>query len=299
MLQLPAEIQDRISAIAADNTHGALELTTQAAEALQLLAEKSRTRSAERFSMQIAGAGKALVRAQPMMAPLVHLTNAVLHAVEGLAESEQIQRRLQHACEIFLKRQKENRQSVAAIAAGLVTEGAAILTHSSSSTVYHALELARRERKNFRVICTESRPMGEGLGLAQKLGALGIPTRLVVDSAASSIIREVQLVLVGGDAVSPQGLINKIGTYSLAVVAHSLNVPLYALCDTTKFLPTGYPLASEVERDPREVLRVPLQGVKALNYYFDSTPLALLTGLVTEERILRGPELEKLFTPAR
>ncbi|MGH2569212.1 MAG: translation initiation factor eIF-2B, partial [Bacteroidota bacterium] len=132
-----------------------------------------------------------------------------------------------------------------------------------------------------------------------KLSTLGIPTKLVVDSAASGILREVQLVLVGGDAVGPQGLINKIGTYGLAVVAHSLSVPLYALCDTTKFLPAGYSLASEVARDPREVLAMPLQGVKALNYYFDSTPLSLLTGLVTEERILRSPELEKLFTPGR
>ncbi|MGH2567014.1 MAG: hypothetical protein ACRDGA_01655, partial [Bacteroidota bacterium] len=118
--QLPTAIQDRIDAIAADNTHGALELTTQAADTLQLLAEKSRTESAEQISEQIAAAGKALVHAQPMMAPLVHLTNAVMLAVEGATELEQMQRRLQQSCELFLKRLRENRQSVATIAAGLI-----------------------------------------------------------------------------------------------------------------------------------------------------------------------------------
>ncbi len=230
-----------------------------------------------------------------MMASLVTLASEVLHSIDGISQPEETVGALQASAERFRERLKENVSLAANNASQLIRNGWTVLTHSSSSSVYQAFESAQHEGKNFRVTCTESRPMGEGVVLAQRLGALGIPTRLLVDSAAFTVLHEVQLILVGGDAVTPEGLVNKIGTYGLAIAAREFTIPLYAVCDTTKFLPADYSLPEERERNPNEVLATPLQGISAMNYYFDQTPLHYLTGIVTEKGILSIEQTKERF----
>lgn len=191
----------------------------------------------------------------------------------------------------FVERLHAHLDAVAVNAAKVIPDRGMVLTHSSSSTVLEALIQASEQGKQFRVFCTESRPMREGITLARRLNAAGIAATLLVDSAAFTVIPTVQMILVGGDAVTPEGLVNKIGTYGLAVTAHSMNKPVYALCDSTKFLPASYPLPDQPERDPSEVLTTPMPGISVMNLYFDFTPLKLLTGIITEKITLSIPEV--------
>ena len=71
----------------------------------------------------------------------------------------------------------------------------------------------------FDVICTESRPINEGVNLAAKLGGEGIRVKLVIDAAVCSILPQAQIVLIGADSLSAKGLVNKIGTLCLALAA--------------------------------------------------------------------------------
>lgn len=292
-MELPKDIQARIAAIAADNTHGAFELTKQAAEVVLQLAKHESSGAV--VAEQVRAAVRALVTAQPMMASLVTLASEVLQSIDGISQPEETVSALQASAERFRERLKENVSLAANNASQLIRNGWTVLTHSSSSSVYQAFESAQHEGKNFRVTCTESRPIGEGIVLAQKLGTLGIPTRLLVDSAAFTVLSEVHMILVGGDAVTLQGLVNKIGTYGLAIAARESKIPFYAVCDTTKFLPSDYALPQERERNPDEVLAIPLTGISVLNYYFDQTPLKLLTGIVTEEGVRSIPQVEERF----
>jgi translation initiation factor eIF-2B subunit delta len=261
-MPLPRAVRERIDAIRSDRTRGAAELAQAAAEALLLAADATPDALAE--------AARLVTEAQPTMAPLVNLARAAVSA---------------NAIRAFLTGLREAGPRVATFGAALVPGGGAILTHSSSAAVFDALLLAWRQGKRFRVFATESRPLCEGATLAQRLGREGVPVILIVDAAFASALSECQLALVGADAVSPRGVVNKTGTLAIALAASALCIPLYALCGSQKFLPGGYELPPEPPKDPREIVGAPGLNVSVQNYYFDLTPLHLFTGIITEEGI--------------
>jgi len=261
-----------IEQIRRDNRSGAAELARQAALAL---AEWAPGRAPD----EIAAALRALLAAQPRMAPMLHLAAAVL-AKPGDAAA---------ACREFLARLDAAAEAVAERAAVLIEEGDVVATHSRSSSVLSALRKARIRGKRFCVYLTESRPMAEGVTLARELAAAGIPVRLFVDAALGQIVSEARVVLVGADAVTPDGVINKIGTWPLALAARERAVPVYALATTDKFVPDDHELPAELPRDAAEVLASPPAGVEIANYYFEATPLDLFQALVTEDGLM-APE---------
>jgi len=181
----------------------------------------------------------------------------------------------------------------------LVPDGALVLTHSFSSTVLAAFLHAKQEGRMFTVLCTESRPQYEGRALADRLTQAGVETRLVVDALAPSMMGGIEVVLVGADSLSTAGLINKVGTYLLALAASAHGVPFYALCGTEKFLPLDYTLPEESPKDSREVWPHHPQRVEVVNRYFDLTPLEYLTGIVTEEGMLSPNEVREIINGRR
>jgi translation initiation factor 2B subunit (eIF-2B alpha/beta/delta family) len=111
-----------------------------------------------------------------------------------------------------------------------------VLTHSYSSTVLRALELGSKSGRGFEVYATESYPGNEGKQLAKDLVALGVPVKLIADSAVNSIMPRLKLVLVGADSVLHNGaLIHKIGTKNIAIEAKKHGIPVCSACETTKF----------------------------------------------------------------
>lgn len=90
--------------------------------------------------------------------------------------------------------------------------------------------------KNSHVLyVSEGRPDGTGLKLSKELAALGIPVKLLIDSAAAYVMDEVDMVLVGADGVVESGgIINMMGTYQIAIVAHSMDKPVYVVAESYK-----------------------------------------------------------------
>jgi translation initiation factor 2B subunit (eIF-2B alpha/beta/delta family) len=144
------------------------------------------------------------------------------------------------------------------------------------------------------VVCTESRPSYEGRTAAATLAQEGIRTTLITDSAAAHFMARVNLVMVGADSVSGGGLVNKMGTYAIALAARDRGVPFYALCGTEKFLPTDYPYFRIAPQDPQEVWPEHPQGVEVLNLYFDVTPLEYVSAVITEQGMLAPGELQDI-----
>jgi translation initiation factor 2B subunit (eIF-2B alpha/beta/delta family) len=107
---------------------------------------------------------------------------------------------------------------------------------------------------------------------------------------------ECDVVIVGADAVTPQGVVNKIGTYALALAAREQKVPFYVLAGTEKFLPAPFSQALRIEeKDPEEVTQEVIPHSKVENRYFDITPLELITGVVTQEGVIPGKEVQKVL----
>jgi translation initiation factor 2B subunit (eIF-2B alpha/beta/delta family) len=163
-----------------------------------------------------------------------------------------------------------------------------VFTLSRSGTVERALtELVPDLPDAAREIhASESRPGGEGVATARVLAATGWRVTLVADAAVGSFVSQARVAIVGADSVRADGsVVNKVGTYTLALAAREANVPLYAVCETLKIAAPDFPLVFE-EMDPAELLPQPVAGVTPRNVYFDRTPADLIAGIVTELGVL-------------
>jgi methylthioribose-1-phosphate isomerase len=147
-----------------------------------------------------------------------------------------------------------------------------------------------------RVLVDETRPLLQGARLtAWELERLAIPHAVIADSAAASMMAagEVDCVVTGADRIAANGdTANKIGTYSLAVLAHHHGIPLYVVAPTSTLdaaTPTGADIPIE-ERDGAEIT----QRFPARNPAFDVTPAELIAAIVTEQGVHRPPFVESL-----
>jgi methylthioribose-1-phosphate isomerase len=193
----------------------------------------------------------------------------------------------------------ERCRRMAAYAVELFRPGTRALTHCNAGglatggygSAVGALRAAAERGLLERVLVDETRPLLQGARLtAWELEAAGIPHAVIADSAAGSLMArgEVDLVVTGADRIAANGdTANKIGTYSLAVLAAHHEIPFYVVAPTST-LDHATPDGSEIpieERDPAEVTpRFP-----ARNPAFDVTPAALIAAIVTEDGVHRPP----------
>lgn len=281
MRPLPEALARAIIDIRSDRTSGAAALARRAAQAvLEAAPELDRLAPEERF-LTLIDIARRLVCAQPAMAPLVNLADALLRRPDAIGE----------AARDFLARLEAARENVARHGAALIPDGASLLTHSSSQAVLDALLAAHASGKRFLVHATESRPQREGVWLARCLGEAGVPVRLIIDAAVFARLPNCSLALTGADAISSAGVVNKTGTALLALGARALGKPFYVLCGTEKFLPAGYRLPPEPAKPAEEILPEALPNVTAENFYFETTPLGLVSGVITEEGLLAPEQL--------
>ena len=285
-ITLPEEFLEAVRAIAADNRSGAVALAAQAARALARLFEREPVKGdAALVPLALEGARKVM-RAQPEMAPMFRLAHGVVLAADRASgPAEQLGAALRF-CLDFETGLKEHSSLTAQAAGALIRDCDTVLTHSFSATVRDALLLAHAQGKRFRVICTESRPMLEGITLAAQLGGAGLETHLIVDCAAYLMLPAARATLVGADSIGENGVCNKIGTLGLAVAARHAQRRIFTVCGTEKLWPAGHGAPAPRVRAGQEVMEQPPRGVTAANYYYDWTPLDLFSGIITEVGIL-------------
>jgi translation initiation factor eIF-2B subunit delta len=293
---MTAPILERlIRDLAEDKTSGAAELARDAAEVLVVLAKQSEARDLSSFLGELSATGRKLIQAQPSMAPLFNLVNRVLASLDGVGSLDEARQRVESTARGFEEGLASSGERIAAESLTLLADGCTVLTHSRSSTVLSALLLARSRGVEFEVVCTESRPLYEGQKVAEVLSEDGIRTTLITDASVSHVLPRADLVMVGADSISGEGLVNKMGTCGVALAARAHGVPFYALCGTEKLLPEGYPYFEIEARDPEEVWPGFPQAVEVLNYYFEVTPLEYVSGLVTEQGELTPAGLEEML----
>ncbi|RXN24558.1 translation initiation factor eIF-2B subunit alpha [Labeo rohita] len=204
--------------------------------------------------------------------------------------------------ELFLKKISLSRGKVGKLCHTFIKDGAKILTHSSSRVVLKVLENAAADNKRFTVYVTESQPDSAGELMAQKLRKLNIPVTVVLDAAVGYIMEKVDLVIVGAEGVVESGgVINKIGTYQMAVCSKAHNKPFYVVAESFKFVRL-YPLNQQDVPDRFKYKADILKTVKDLNQehpMIDYTPPSLITLLFTDLGVLTpsavSDELIKLY----
>ncbi len=204
-------------------------------------------------------------------------------------------------------------QAIGRHGAMLLKDMSAVLTHCNAGalatagygTALGVIRSAAADGKKLEVFAGETRPFLQGARLtAWELAQDGIPVTLITDSMAGYFMQQgqIQAVIVGADRIAANGdVANKIGTYTLAVLAHENKVPFYVaapLSTIDSSLPSGDEIPIE-ERSPAEVthlagVAIAPKGIKARHPAFDVTPHRYITAIVTERGIAREPYTESL-----
>jgi len=283
-------IDAAIARISSDNTSGAAELLSRTGEVFSLLA----THQSEFGSVDLECVYQVIFeiclrisKAQPDMSALLRLSSTALSTARTATTTEQCLRSAKDAALTFIENAGRASRATALHGAALIKEHATVLTHSRSSTVLNALVEAKQGGRCFDVVATESRPLLEGRSLATSLSRKGIPVTLIADSAAALAMEKISLVMLGADKLTASDVINKIGTRMITLAAHEQDLPVYALCDTSKFIPENYHIGTAREMNsPNELWDDPPAGVKPENSYFEPTPIEYFTGIVTEVGLL-------------
>lgn len=204
-------------------------------------------------------------------------------------------------------------RAIGAIGEALIRENAGVLTHCNAGALATAeygtalapLYLAHEQGRKFRVYADETRPLLQGSRLtAWELSQAGIDVTLLCDSMAGALMQEgkVDLVITGADRIAANGdTANKIGTYTVAVLAHRHGIPFYVAAPSSTFdrnLPDGSQIPIE-QRSPDEIRRsfghsTAPDGVNCYSPAFDVTPAELITAIITERGMIQPVNVESV-----
>ncbi len=233
------------------------------------------------------------------------------------ADATVLRRRLLERAQALLREDVASCRRIGEHGASLIPAGSKVLTHCNAGalatagfgTALGVVRAAAARFGNIEVLANETRPLLQGARLtAWELERDKIPVSVLTDGMAADLMRrgKVDLVIVGADRIASNGdVANKIGTYSLAVLARAHGLPFYVaapLASVDFGTASGDSIPIE-ERDPSEITRqgerrlVP-RGVPALNPAFDVTQASLIDAIITEAGIARPPFTESLRAQA-
>lgn len=267
------------------------------------------------FELRLAEAFERLARARPTAVNLYWALSRMrrISAAIATASSAIAARALVGEAQRIFAEDIQINLAIGRAGAALVADGARIMTHCNAgalATAGHGTALgvirsARDEGKQVTVIANETRPFLQGARLtAWELVQEGIPVTLITDNMAGHMMQRgnVDLIIVGADRIAANGdVANKIGTYTLAVLASRHRIPFYVAAPLSTFdlaVPEGRAIPIE-ERGADEVtgyggVRWAPAGVSVCNPAFDVTQADLVTAIITERGVLLGPDKGKI-----
>jgi translation initiation factor 2B subunit (eIF-2B alpha/beta/delta family) len=171
----------------------------------------------------------------------------------------------------------------------LIKKNDVIYTHCHSTNVVNALIYAKKNGKKFEVYNTETRPLYQGRQTAKELKKARIPVTMFTDSAMGVALSKEQgtkkatKVFLGADAITPKGIINKIGSGTIAKLARQEKIPVYVIADSWKFTRAKIPLE---QRKLNEIWDRAPKGVKIKNPSFEFVPKKYIKKIITEKFFL-------------
>ncbi len=270
---------------------GARNVAITAIKALEALAGETSAKTRRDFLKELADAREILF-ASRATEPLMR--NAVRWIISQVEQSvnqqvDALAKLVSSSSSQFLKDLEASKEGIAEIGAKRIRDNTVVFTHCHSSTVTHLLSKAKKNGKTFEVVCTETRPVFQGRTTAKEMLALDVKTTFIVDSAARSFMRNADIVIVGADAITSEGnIINKIGTSTIALLAHEARKPFYVVSELLKFDPATVCGEYEKieERSPDEVWKDAPEKLVVRNPAFDVTRRDFIHGVICEEGVI-------------
>ena len=300
--------QDIASAIVELKIRGAPAIGVAGAYAIALGALEIESSSKDDFMEKLRQVCQAIGDTRPTARNLFHTIERMERLAEAGKDVGQIKTALVQEAVRIHSEEAEATTKLSRLGAGLIQDGFAILTHCNTGplattgygTALGVIRQAKEQGKNIKVFADETRPLLQGARLTTwELRKADIPVTLITDSMAGYFISrgEIDCVIVGADRIAANGdTANKIGTYTLAVLAKENGIPFYVAAPTTTIdlsLASGEEIPIE-QRSPEEVthiqgVAIAPEGVEAANPAFDVTPHGYITAIITERGIMRAP----------
>ncbi len=283
-------VTDTAEKIKSMEVRGAGRIARAAAEALRDHAVSVRSPEVAAFRKEMTRAAATLVATRPTAVSLPNAVHIVMAGLEHASTTEEAREGLIHRAARFIQSSQNAVEKISGFGARHIRDGDTVLTHCNSEVALGCIIEAHRSGKEIEVFATEVRPRNQGLITIRTLNDAGIKTNFIVDSAVRSYIHDVDLVIVGADAVTVNGaVVNKIGTSQVAHTAAEARVGVLVAAETYKFAPQTImgDLIRIEERQPNEVLADEiartLPNVTVRNPAFDVTPAEYIDLIVTEQ----------------
>jgi len=296
---------------------GAPAIGVTAAMGVALGAQSLRASGYDEFAKGVTGICEHLAATRPTAVNLFWAIERMKRTLAGLRGQPvvEIKRRLLEESQRILDEDIAMNRALGRHGAALVKDGQTILTHCNAGalatagygTALGVVRAAWEQGKKIHVLADETRPVLQGARLTVwELMQDQIPVTLITDSMAGALMRRglIHLCLVGADRIAANGdVANKIGTYSVAVLAKAHGLPFYVAAPYSTIdlaTPSGDQIPIE-QRKPQEVTSIcggppvaPL-GADVLNPAFDVTPAELVTAIITERGVFKPGELAERF----
>jgi methylthioribose-1-phosphate isomerase len=307
------DYQDIASAITKLKIRGAPAIGVAGAYAVVLGALKIKTTAKSDFLRKFQAITKTIASTRPTARNLFRALERMERAAESGKDIAQIKKALVSEAIKIHNEEAEATLKLSQLGAELLKDGFTILTHCNTGVLATAgygtalgiIMQAWEQGKKLKIFATETRPLLQGARItAWELKKAKIPFTLITDSMAGYFMSKgkVDCVIVGADRIASNGdTANKIGTYTLAVLAKENGIPFYVAAPLTTIdlsLASGDETPIE-ERSPEEVthiqgVAIAPAGVKVRNPAFDITPHKYITAIITERGIIREPYGEGL-----
>ena len=272
---------------------GAGRIAREAADALRRQAEQIRNDNLESFRREMEDAAQTLIATRPTAVSLPNAVHIVMSGIERAVTLEEARKGAIDRAEQFMRSSRNAVENIAQFGERHIRDGDTLLTHCNSEAALGCIIEAHRNGKEIEVFATEVRPRNQGHITIRALNDAGIKTQFIVDSAVRTFINDIDLVIVGADAVTVNGaVVNKIGTSQVAHTAHEARVNVLVAAETYKFAPRTIfgELIQIEERAGNEVLADEisrtLPHVTVRNPAFDVTPAEYIDLIVTEVGVI-------------
>jgi len=305
------------SAIQTMKIRGAPLIGAAAAYGLALSAFHSKARNRTELIRRIEDSAGLLRKTRPTGANLFWAVDRVLKKARETSDSvDRLVNVVVEEAERIADEDVRMNKKIGEHGSKLIEDRDTVLTHCNAGslatvdygTALGVIQTVWEQGKKIRVVVTETRPKLQGARLtAYELKREGIPFTLITDSMVGYVMskRLVNKVIVGADRIVRDAVVNKIGTYSIAVLAHEHQIPFYVAAPTSTFDLTQSSQDVVIEeRNPEEVThfgseRVAPKGVTVLNPAFDITPMKYVSAVICERGVLSKEEWKRLATIER
>ena len=291
---------------------GAPVLGVAAAYGLALTAFHSRARARESLLHELESSAELLGKTRPTAVNLFWAIDRIMKkAKQTNGDVHTIARTVVLEAQKMADEDVETNRRLGETGAKLIQDGDTVLTHCNAGslatvdygTALAVIRVAVEQGRHVNVIATETRPLQQGAKLTTfELQRDGIPVTLITDTMVGYVMAKklVNKVVVGADRIVRDAVFNKIGTYSVAVLAHEHGIPFYVAAPRSTFDLTR--VSRDViieERSPEEVAfcggrRIAPEGVKVINPAFDATPFKYVTAIICESGVLTPQEFGRL-----